>query len=347
MVSGATMKALRKLHSKSTELAISELPIRELGPDEVLVSVFAAGICGTDLHIIDGSYPSSTPVTLGHEIAGLVEAVGFTVDSSWIGKRVAVEPPVGCETCRWCLAGIPMHCPNRMSLGTHIDGGLAERVIVPARNLHELPTVISDHAGALLEPLACVCNALLDPISIKPGDRVVVIGPGTIGILAAQVAGTLGGNVTLVGLRSDEARLDLAKRLGIDTCLFDEDESRKRIEQQSADEGTDMVIECSGSEGAVPWAFSLLQPRGHLVLLGLLSSDTTVKVPAILTREFRLSGSYGSTPKSWDRAVELVTSCEIQLDPLVTSVFPLEDWRTAFEQMQAQQGVKTLLDPRL
>ena len=238
------MKALRKLHQGPSDLVVSEVPVPEPNTGEVRVAVFAAGMCGTDLHIMDGTYASHPPVTLGHEIAGVVDAVGPEVDPSWIHVRVCAAPAISCGICEWCQIGLPMHCPGRLSAGTSLDGGFAPYVVVPTRNLFRLPTVVSDYAGALVEPLACVCNALMDPDVISAGDRVVVIGPGTIGILAAQVAMAAGGHVTLVGLGTDAHRLDIASQIGIDSRSLDDLQTR-----------TDLgLLRCSTSRrlGAVP-----------------------------------------------------------------------------------------------
>ncbi|MFZ0322585.1 MAG: alcohol dehydrogenase catalytic domain-containing protein, partial [Actinomycetes bacterium] len=240
------MRALRKLQPGQNSMEVVEVPVPEPGAGEVRIAVFAAGMCGTDLHIIDGTYPASPPVTLGHEIAGVVEAVGPGVADDWIGVRVAPEPAVGCGRCEWCDGGYPMHCRERVSTGTHVDGGFAPQVIVPARNLHALPDLLSDHAGALVEPLACVCNALLDPSAISFGDRVVVTGPGTIGILAAQVAMAAGAETTLIGLTRDAPRLAIASDIGLDARSLDDPKTLASFSSEVQERRINTVIECAG-----------------------------------------------------------------------------------------------------
>ena len=341
------MRALRKLDNGTGRLDVVEVPVPEPGEGEARIAVFAAGVCGTDLHIIDGSYASSPPVTLGHEIAGRVESVGTGVDPGWIGRRVAPEPAIGCGTCEWCASGFPMHCRRRTSLGTHVDGGFATYVVVPVRNLHALPDSLSDAAGALVEPLACVCHALFKSGSIVEGSRVIVTGPGTIGILAAQVAVACGARTTLVGLDRDALRLSIASEMGLDARSLDSSETRESLEVEVNDRMIDVVIECSGAEAAVVWALASLRPRGHLVQLGLLPEDVSVTLAGAVLREVTLTSSYGSNPESWQRAVDLLTAGSIQLDPLVTSTLPLQDWADAVQRSQAQEGIKTLFDPRL
>ena len=257
------MRALRRLDRESTGLEVVEVPVPTPGPGQVRVAVVAAGMCGTDLHIMDGTYASAPPVTLGHEMAGVVDAVGPGVDALWVGVRVCVEPAISCGNCAWCRTGLPMHCPDRLSAGTKLDGGFAPYVVVPARNLHALPASVSDYAGALVEPLACVANGLTDPDVITPGDRVIVIGPGTIGILAAQIASAAGARVTLVGLDRDRPRLDIATTMGLDAQSSEDPRTRRGLDREATERGIDTVIECSGSAPAVAWALSLPRPRGH------------------------------------------------------------------------------------
>lgn len=341
------MRALRKLQAGPSDLVVADVPAPEPASGQVRVAVFATGMCGTDLHIMDGTYASAPPVTLGHEMSGVVDAVGAGVDVSWLGSRVCPAPAITCGICEWCRTGLPMHCPGRLSAGTSLDGGFAPYVIVPVRNLFHLPASVSDYAGALVEPLACVCNALMDPDAITLGDRVVVIGPGTIGILAAQVAMAAGARVTLVGLGKDAPRLAIASTMGIDARDLDDPQTRHNLDLEAAALQIHAVIECSGAQSAVIWALSLLRPRGRLVQLGLMSDESAVPLSKAILREVTVTGNYGSTPRAWHRALALLAADKIHLDPLVTSVLPLDAWPQAVAQFQDQQGIKTLFDPRL
>src|SRR5215212_1702903 len=186
----------------------------------VRLAVRAAGICGTDLHIEAGEYPSVPPVTMGHEVCGAVVETGAGVDAAWDGARVVSETYFStCGRCRHCRAGRPNLCPDRRSIGTHVDGAFAESVVVPAHGLHRVPEALADAAAALCEPLACVCQSLLDPPAIVPGDRVLVVGPGAIGLLAAQVAAAGGAEVEVRGTAQDGPRLSLARDLGCATSV--------------------------------------------------------------------------------------------------------------------------------
>ena len=324
------MIGLAKLAPGEGSVDLAERPERAPGPGEVTLDVAAAGVCGTDLHIWLGEYDSVPPVTMGHEVCGTVAAVGEGVDRDWLGVRVAVETFFStCGECAHCRAGKLSVCERRRSIGTHVDGGFAPRLVLPARNLHRVPESLPDAAAALSEPLACVCNSLLDPPRVRPGDDVLVIGPGAIGLIAAQVARACGGRVTVRGTPRDGARLALARELGFAT----------------ADGGTaDVVIECSGSGPGIADGLRAVRRRGRLVQMGLRGADVLVPYDLICFKELTVSAGFASNPQSWRRAMALLGA--VRLEPLVTEVVPLRDWRRAFEASRAGDGVKFVLDPR-
>lgn len=342
------MLALRKVSPEARTLSLEEVDEPTPGPDQVRIAVTAAGMCGTDIHILEGDYASRPPVTLGHEIAGVVDGIGSGVDPAWMGAFVAPETAFAtCGACDWCRTGRPMLCATRLSLGSGVDGGFASHVLVPARKLHRLPATLDDHSAALLEPLACTCNALFDPNVIEPGDRVVVSGPGPVGLLAAQVARVAGGRVVVVGTAIDADRLAVAERLGFETRSIDVSDDAAEIDREARSRDIDVVIECAGAASAVRAALMWLRPRGTLVQVGLLSGEITVPFGQIVLRELRVRSGFGSSPASWLRAVRLVTDGRIDLQSLVSEVLPLRSWPVALERFERREGLKTLFDPRL
>jgi L-iditol 2-dehydrogenase len=327
---------LTKLAPGEGNVDVVERPERPPGPGEVLLDVAAVGVCGTDLHIWLGEYPSTPPMTMGHEICGTVAEVGEGVDPGWLGARVAVETFFStCGECAYCRAGKLSVCERRQSIGTHVDGGFAPRLVLPARNLHRVPDALPDEAAALSEPLACVCNSLLDPSAVRPGDDVLVIGPGAIGLIAAQVARACGGRVTVRGTPRDEARLALAAELGFAVSVADEPAP-----------AADVVVECSGSSPGIADGLAAARRRGRLVQMGLRGADVTVPFDLICFHELTVTAGFASNPLSWRRAMALLDAGAVALDPLVTEVVPLGEWRRAFEASRAGDGVKYVLDPR-
>lgn len=331
--------ALGKLAAGPGNLGLWEQELRTPHAGEAVLEVIAAGICGTDLHIADDEFPSEPPVTMGHEVTGEVVMVGPEVDESWLGRRVASETYYSyCERCDFCRSGSPNLCRERRSIGSRVDGGFTRWMTIPARNLHALPDHVGRHAGALVEPLACVAQCLFDPAMVNGGDRVLVIGPGAMGVLTAQAARAAGGEVVLVGLEKDRARLELAASLGLQTELI-EPGDEPEIEP-------DVVCECSGSEAGAGLGLSLIRSRGRYVQVGIFGKPITLPLDNVLYREVTITSGFASTPASWRRALALIEHRAVELDPLVTEAVPLAEWDRAFAETRAGSGMKYVLDPR-
>jgi L-iditol 2-dehydrogenase len=342
------MLGLRKLSTDATALTLSEVAMPEPGPGQARIAVTAAGICGTDLHILAGDYASRPPVTLGHEIAGRVDAVGPGVDAGWIGSLVAPETAFStCGECAHCRTARPMLCRDRLSVGSGVDGGFAAAVVVPAEKLHRLPSHLDDRAAALMEPLACGCNSLFDPGVVQVADRVLVSGPGPVGLLAAQLARLAGGHVTVVGTAADASRLAVATALGFETRVAGEHDTGERGTPGAGDTRADVVVEASGAAAAVRAALMSLRPRGTLVQMGLLSGDISLPFGEIVTKELAVRSGFGTSPGAWLRAVRLVEERQVELEPLIGEVLPLRSWQRALERLEQRDGLKTVLDPRL
>jgi L-iditol 2-dehydrogenase len=301
------------------------------------LDVVAAGICGTDLHIADGEYDTVTPVTIGHEVAGVVAEVGEGVDESWLGERVVSETYFStCGECAYCRAGRINLCPERRSIGTHVDGAFAPRLHVPVRNLHRLPDWLGLEAAPLCEPLACVCHSLLESAPANQEEaEVLVIGPGPVGLLAAQVSRAAGGTVHVRGTPSDDRRLAKAREFGFETST-------------TADElvEAELVIECSGSEGGMAQGLGAARRGGRYVQIGLAGKPVTLPFDLVPFHELTITSGFASTPTSWRAALELVTERRVALEPLLTDVVPLDEWERAFVATRTGEGIKYVLDPR-
>jgi L-iditol 2-dehydrogenase len=332
-----TQMALVKLNAEVDSFGVAERTLREPGDNEVVVDVIAAGICGTDLHIVDNEYPSDPPVTLGHEVTGRVSSVGRLVDQNWIGARVVCETYLStCEECSECRDGRRNLCSKRRSIGSMEDGAFAKQLVIPARNLHRVPDSVSDYAAALAEPLACVCQCLLDPAVINVGDDVLVVGPGPMGILSAQVAMAMGARVTLFGLVADEVRLKIARQIGIETTT-----------QRPASSSFDVVIECSGSAGGISLSLDAAMRTGRYIAIGISGHEVAAPFDLVLYKELIVTSGYATTPKSWRRALRLMKAGAIKLDPMITNIVSLVDWQDAFAELRSGRGLKVLIDPRL
>ena len=330
------MIGLAKTAAGQGHLELTERPDPTPASDQVLLDVLGAGVCGTDLHIEAGEYAAQVPVTLGHEVCGVVRAVGDRVDPAWIDARVVCETFFStCGRCRMCLESRPNLCPTRRSIGTHVDGGFAARMVVPETNLHRVPAWLDDHSPVLTEPLACVCHAMLSPRTVEPGDAVLVVGPGPVGLLAAQVARAQGGKVQVCGLPRDSERLEIAGRLGLDA--FDHVPTVDEI---------DVAVEASGTGAGLATCLERVRRGGRVVQLGIYGRPVTVPLDLVLTKEIRLSTGFASTPRAWDQACELIEQGAVQLRELVSDVVPLHEWPRVFDELRAGRGMKIVLDPQ-
>jgi L-iditol 2-dehydrogenase len=324
-----------KLAPGPGNVALAERPEPSARPGRVVLEVTATGICGTDLHIVDDEFPSRPPVTLGHEISGVVASLGEGVDEAWHGARVVSETYFStCGTCAWCRAGRRNLCPERRSLGSAVDGGFAPRVEVPLENLHRIPDWLDGMAAVLMEPLACCCQSLPEGV-VGDGDEVLVVGPGPVGLLAAQVATAAGGRVHVRGVPRDAARLSLAASLGLATSTTEGEPPGE----------FDVVVECSGHASGMTFALESARRGARYVQIGLAGKPVSLPFDLVCFKELTVTSGNASTSVSWRRALALVDSRAVALEPLVSSAVPLERWEEAFAETRAGSGVKHVLVP--
>lgn len=330
-----SMLAVVKSGPSPAGLRLSRVPIRSTPSGYARVRVGSVGICGTDIHIAADEYPSEPPVVMGHEIVGLVDAVGSAGDDRWIGTTVVCETYFSaCENCDQCRAGRRNLCDRRRSLGSYEDGGFAEFVVVPVMNLHALPARTPAASGVLCEPLACVAHCLLSPPVVTAGDRVLVIGPGAMGQLSAQVARAQGGQVTLSGLERDAHRLAVAASLGIAVSTEDVDTDHY-----------DVVIECSGSAAGAAAALRAVKKSGRYVQVGIFGREVNLPFDSVLYKELTVTSGFASTPWSWRDALRLLDQGLVDLDPLVTDRFALADFDAALQMARLGTGIKVVIAP--
>lgn len=342
------MEAVMKVAAGSGNVELREIAEPAPGPGQALIEVSAAGICGTDLHIYHDEFRCNPPVVLGHEVAGRVLALGPDAGGVREGERVTTETYFStCARCRYCRAGHTNLCPERRSIGSAIDGGFARHLVVPARNLHRLPDNVSDQAGALTEPLACVVHALLGKPTIRPGDVVAIAGPGAIGLLAVQVARAAGATVVMLGTSSDQQRLTLARRLGASHTLVVGEQDPQELLAGLTHEGhgADVVIECSGAGPAAAQLLTLARRRGRYLQVGLFGKPIAWDFDQVCYRELEVRGSNASTPESWLRALRLLGEGRVDTEAVISHRYPLGGWREAFDDFESKRGIKLLLVP--
>jgi L-iditol 2-dehydrogenase len=341
------MKALMKTAPGEDNLELREIPEPKAGPGQVVIAVAATGICGTDIHIRRGEYACAPPVVLGHEVSGRIVEVGEGVSALNVGDRVTTETYFHtCGRCRACLEGRINLCPERRSIGTHVNGGFAPYLLVPAIKVHRLPDNVDDVAAALTEPLACCVHAILELGDVTPGDVAVVSGPGAIGLLSLQVAKAAGATLVAVGTASDEGRLDLARRLGADhTLVVGRDDVPAAVRDLTEGLGADVTIEASGAGPSVQQCLRLVRRGGTFCQVGLFGVPVTLDYDLIPLHEIRVVGSFAQVPSSWRRALALMADGKVQTKPLVTSQRPLDQWQESFDAFFTRKECKMVLRP--
>lgn len=293
------------------------------GTGECLIKVNLAGICGTDLQLLEG-YAEFRGIP-GHEFVGRVESVESRTDVAWIGKRVVGEINVGCGACDWCDIGEKEHCPRRTVVGIRgRDGAFADYVTLPAANLHEVPDSIDDRSAVFVEPLAAACR-ILEQVDVNDTSRAAVLGDGRLGLLVAQVLRTRAREVVLLGRH--EPKMAVASALGVEARPSGTEDVR----------GFDIVIDATGTATGLAQAVELVRPRGIVVMKSTVHGEAPIATWPMVVNEVTLVGSRCGP---FETAIGLLASGAVRVEPLVTSVFPLESYAQAFAE--ARRGLKVL-----
>jgi L-iditol 2-dehydrogenase len=334
---------LVKVASGDPRLQLREVELRAPGPDEVVVRVRYTGVCGTDLHIRDDHFPSYPPVVLGHELSGTVVELGRAVDERWAGARVVCEPHAGaCGVCYLCRRGHPEICARKRSPGWGIHGGFASHVVLPAWLLHEVPESLPDEVAVLAEPMAVTMTALRRG-GLAAGDRVLVIGPGPVGILGALAARAAGAADVVVAGRGDGPRSATARALGFATT--DSAAAAEFVRERTDGRGADLVLEATGTAAGVDAAFAAVRRRGRIAALGLSGLPSIeVRWDFATTRDADLSFAMSSQYEAWEPALAILERVAQEAATL-TTVYALGDWSSAFAAVEHRRVIKAVIDP--
>jgi L-iditol 2-dehydrogenase len=313
-----------------------------------LIEVAAAGLCGTDIHIKHDQAFYTPPVVLGHEYSGTVIEVGSDVTSVSAGERVVSPATAYCGKCYQCKTGHMNRCTadDKRILGTsRANGAFAKYLVVPDYIVHQVPKEVSMEAAALAEPFACVVHSVIDKTPICPGDTVVVQGPGTMGLMATQIAKSMGaGKVIVTGVTSDKWRFDIAKKIGADMTIdvMGGKDPVEIVNAETNSRGADAVIEASGACVACTQALDFVKVAGHVTLLGVRGQHANIDLDPIITKELTMSGTWGTLPSSWVTTLRLMGSGKVDVTPLITHRISLSEWEKGFELMESQKAIKVL-----
>jgi len=330
--------ALRKLAAGAGHVALSEVPLPEIGPRDILMKVYAVGICGSDLLIQEDRHFYRAPVTLGHEFSGIAYRVGREVTRLREGDRLVAD--IECAAGEW--------------LGVTVDGAYAPYMRLPEHVAYRLsPRVSLDHA-CLAEPIVATQHLMQERAQVHVGDDVVIVGPGPMGILAAQFAKVCGARqVILIGRRDDAQRLAIGRAMGADHTLYSEEDPAAAVRDLTHGKGAEFVLECSASQTGVQHAIDCARkaPEGHggrgvIVFISLWGRRLTLDLDQVSLGQLDIRGSWSwNGRETWERAVDLLERDALTLDPMITNHYALEEWETAFANLRAKQDVKAFIHP--
>jgi len=323
---------------------IRDLPRPDIGAEDVLLEVAHVGVCGSDLHqwTADHSWPVNYPVVLGHEFAGRIVELGSRVEGWKEGDRVvsetaAIISPDNPMTRR----GLYNLDPTRRGFGYGVHGAMTRYVRVPQRILHAVPDALPFEQACLTEPCCVAYNAVVKNARIEPGDRVVVLGPGTIGILCAALAKQCGAEVAVVGLPQDASRLAIAKQYGCDVIIGDATPWSRHRDGL----GCDGVIDAAGASATLKIALELVRPAGWISKVGWGPQPLGFNLDPLVQKNVTLQGSFSHHWPIWERVIALMTSGQFDVRPIIGGIWPITAWHTAFEKMHQGEVVKSILTP--
>ncbi len=323
---------------------LREIPTPKIGPEDVLLEVGAVGVCGSDLHqwTSDHSWPVNYPVVLGHEFAGVVRETGERVKGWKEGDRGVSETAAVIDPDNpMSRQGLYNLDPTRKGFGYGVDGAMTRFVRVPARCLHRIPDSLPFETACLTEPCCVAYNSVVNGGNIKPGDRVVVFGPGPIGLLCAAVARLQGAEVAVVGLERDRVRLDVAKQYGCTPIV----EGLTEWVLSGDGLGVDGAIDAAGVSATLKSAIQVVRPNGWISKVGWGAQPLNFSLDPLVQKNITLRGSFSHNWPIWERVIRLLSTGALNVKPIVGGVWPISQWHEAFEKMHGGSIVKAVLKP--
>ncbi len=343
------MKALVKYGNKPREVEIRDVPEPVIGPDDVLLEVKAAGICGWDIEMWMHTManPVTVPVIQGHEFCGVIRETGANVSDFSVGDRVVSETSaVICGRCPQCIRGVYHLCGNRKGFGYGVDGAFTDLVKVPRRCLHRIPEGVDFTHAALTEP-ACVAYQALSVLSdITPGAPVVIVGPGPVGLFSVQMARICGaGPIIVVGTNRSGQRFAVAKEIGAThTINHQQDDARAAIMDLTGGQGAPLVVDAAGNSKALKLAVDVVARQGQITKLGWGPEPVDFSLDPLLSKAARLQGSFSHNWSTWENVISLIASGASMMEPMISHCIKLDQWLETFEAIHNGQAIKGVIE---
>ncbi len=341
------MKALVKYGQQDGQVELRNVPEPEIGPNDVLLEVKSAGICGWDIEMWRHrmASPVKIPVIQGHEFAGIIRSIGSSVQDFEEGDRVVSETAaVICGKCSQCRTGNYNICPDRKGFGYGVDGAFTDLVCVPQRCLHFIPeNVTFDHA-ALTEPACVAYHSLVIQSEVKPGEPIIIIGPGPIGLFCLQVAKACGSNpIIIVGTDKDMGRLALAEKLGADIVINVSSQNPMEIVSDiTSGQGVPLVIDAAGNEKALALAIEAVAKLGQITKIGWGPKPINMSLDPLLSKSVRLQGTFSHNWPDWEAVLKMISQKTLQMEPMITHRVNLDQWLETFEAIENCQEIKAI-----
>ena len=344
------MKAVVKYDNVDGATEVREVPIPEIGQDDVLVRVSYIGVCGSDPHMHHNkvSYKVNVPLILGHEFSGVIEKIGAHVAGWSIGDRITAETHADyCGKCVLCRTNNYHLCRERKGYGFQVDGAFAKYVKVPSRILHKVPDNVSLKDASLSEPLCVAYSSLVKHANIKPGDLVVVIGPGPIGLLCVKMASILGAtNIVVVGTDGDDGRMEYAKKWGATHVINSSKEDPVPLIMGMGDGyGADLVVDAAGFSPTLKLSLDVVRPNGQINKIGWGPGPVGFSLDQIISKVVTLQGTFSHNWDVWEKCLVLMSEKKVDLGEIITHELPLDQWSRAFDLMESKEGLKIVLTP--
>lgn len=341
------MQAVVNYGAEPGSVELREVPVPDIGEEDVLLQVRAVGICGSDVHQWQGSHswPVNYPCVLGHEFSGVVVKAGSRVKEFQEGDRVTSETAAVIDpSSPLTREGNYQLDPSRLGFGYGVDGAMTSFVRVPERCLHHVPGSLPFETAALTEPCCVAYSAVCAHSTVKPGDDVLVMGPGPIGLLCGVMARLNGaGRVTISGLPSDVRRFAIAKELGLDSVLAAE--VKDLVQTTYRRLGFDLVVDAAGVSPTLKTAVEVVRPGGQIAKVGWGRKPLDFSLDPVVQKSVTLRGSFSHNWPIWERVLQLLASGQLDVSPLLNRVAPLEEWEDCFEKMHECDFAKAVLRP--
>lgn len=337
------MKAAR--FYEKHKLLVDDVPVREAGDRDVVIKVRYCGVCGTDVHIYEGEKGSAEvnpPTILGHEFSGEVVEVGKDVTRVKIGDRVAVDPNEYCGQCYYCNTGKKHMCNDMIGLGTARDGGFAEYITVPEYLVYNLPDTVTYQEGAMIEPVSC-CLHGINLIDINPGDTVMIVGTGNIGLIMVQLAKSKGASV-IIAVEPNDARREKAVKLGAAFGINPLTDNTEEILKENGIKNVDIVIDCAGKVSTCEYSVEYAGKGAQVMLFGLTGPDDEMKIKpfSMFKKELTIKASFVN-PDSFEKSIAMLASGMLKVDDIISDIIELDDIASVFEQRLYAKDGKVLI----